>query len=123
MKNTLAALLISISMCSCAPLPGNELFDGLKRPTELNEIEDFQIHIDPIATSIECNKLLFSHGQYGLIAMNAVGMAGFVLACADIHGNPDTGLIDRCIIYSSFNSEYFIDHEKRHCMGYQDVLY
>lgn len=107
----------------CAPMPGNVLFNGLARETRLEEIADFRVIIDPLMTTIECNKLLYKYGQYGIIALNVVGMGGFILACADLHGDQETGLIDRCIIYSSFDWDILIEHEKRHCLGYQDLLY
>jgi len=104
-------------------MPGNTLFEGLKEPTRLEEIEDYKVVIDPIMTSVTCNQLLLRNGQYGLFTMVVLGNGGFVPACVDLHASWKTLKIDRCHIYSSFDLNFLIEHEQRHCMGYQDVLY
>lgn len=116
-------LYICLFLSSCAPMPGNILYEGLARETKLTEIKDYQIIIDPVKTTIECNRLMFKYDQYGVIALNLIGMGGFFVACTDLHADEETRLMDRCIIYSSFDMDFIIEHEKRHCMGYQDQLY
>jgi len=116
-------LLFFLLLPSCALMPGNTLFEGLKEPSRLEEIEDYSLTNGQLTSSLNCNRLLMEHEQYGLMALNLIGSAGFALGCADVHADFTTGKVDKCHIYAAFDADFIIKHEQRHCMGYQDVLY
>jgi len=116
---TISALLL-LGLTACAPMPGNTLFPGLDHPTPIEEVA-VTIHIDALKTSIYCNKAMWESGKEGLVIANIALNFGMIPACSTMRWTD--GKITTCDIYASFDWQWMIDHEMRHCMGYADVLY
>lgn len=107
-------------LLSCAPMPGNLLFKGLDHPTPLENIEITET-ISFTETYIFCNKMMAEH-RPGLFVFNVFMNLGFYPGCVILQWDKD-GNINKCDTYISFDLEWLREHELRHCMGYDDVLY
>lgn len=114
-------LLVYLFLAGCAPMPGNNLFPGLEHSTPLEKV-DIEIVIDPIRTSVECNRQLWHSDNWHQAMLNCLFNACFVLACAQVHWN-DEGEISQCNVFLSFDSSYMLEHELKHCEGYDDDVY
>ena len=112
---TLVALL-----SSCAPMPGNTLFKGIKEPMKISEIKDFkEIPQGFWKTNASCYANGFKHRP--VMATISLLLGAPILGCSSIIKRGDK--IVKCHIYYPKGDEYIRQHELRHCMGYKDVLY
>ena len=120
----LSLLFILLLVTSCAPMPGNTLVDGLTEPTAQEDIENYNIVIENIfSTSVYCNVQAIKEGNYGIPIFNCLLNSCLSVGCASLYWD-DTGHIYECNIHiASGFSWLLLEHEKRHCLGYDDVLY
>lgn len=119
-RATVLLLLACLVMFGCTPMPGNRLFSGLSHPTPVDQV-DIKVVIDPIKTSVECNSQMWQSDNWHLAMLNCLFNACIVLACAQVEWN-DKGEISSCNVFLSFDSTYMLNHELRHCQGYDDSV-
>lgn len=119
MKMRMMVLISLLLTASCAPMPGNTLFDGLTHPTPVEDVK-VTVTTGVDEASQNCNRLFAEQGSYGMIIANCLLNACIWAGCADVQWDYE-GDIYSCDIYVA--SDLFIDHEMRHCLGYADVLY
>lgn len=120
MKKILIAASILL-LSSCAPMPGNELFPGFTKPAELKDV-DITRTVGFTETQIECTKLLWAENRKVFFLNCALNFC-IVPACAGVWDTDGDGVADLCKTYVSWDVGSLQEHEDRHCMGYDDVLY
>jgi hypothetical protein len=120
MKNLLVIILLVLTMASCAPMPGNQLFPGLTQPTPIEDVLVVE-HTGFLESQAACTKGLWNLGGKHVVLLSCLLNACIVPACAILEDNGE-GVITRCDIYTPFLG-FGREHELRHCEGYSDVLY
>jgi len=111
-----AILLAMLFLTGCAPMPGATLFPGLDHPSD----QQATVVIGIAETNRVCNSLAIDRNPKGFL-LNCLFNFCFVLGCADVEIKD--GKIIKCTAYSSFNLDFIIEHELKHCDGYADLLY
>jgi len=99
-------------------MPGNDLYPGLTEPTPLDEI-DLTVTVGINEASQFCNSKMLELGYYGLFSFNCLFNGCVTLGCAVYEY--DDGKINKCDVYVAW--EFLLDHELRHCQGYDDKWY
>lgn len=110
-------LVLALILCSCAPMPGSVLFEGLTEPTPIEEV---RIHktVGWVETSVECSKRIKPH----LVFLNCLLNFCVVMGCAEVYWD-DTGKVTDCYVWAAADWDWIVDHELKHCEGYKDKLY
>lgn len=113
-------ILILIFLSACAPMPGNDLYSGLKQEADLDEVKP-EITIGFFATQTGCHQGLIDSGHIGLSALVCITNACIIPACALTEFKD--GKVDSCKVFLSWDIDFMREHELRHCKGYRDRWY
>lgn len=102
-------------------MPGNTLFSKLEQPSKLEDIQVIEV-VGFTETQIVCSKAIWDTKKY-IVVINCVLNACIIPACALVYDMDSNGQSDTCLVYLSWDIDSLRQHELRHCMGYNDVLY
>lgn len=116
-KDVVLLAAVSLFCCSCAPMPGNTLMQGVSRESLPEEVEIIET-VDFFETQQYCNQNAPIHQ----LVLNCVTNACFIPACAVPFVDKE-GVVRKCYIYMWTENGYLREHETRHCYGFKDVLY
>jgi len=91
---------------------------GIDRPAELENV-DITIIRGFWTTQTECHKRLWACGNGHVSVLAGLLNFGIIPACNTVWASD--GVVERAEIFVT--ADMFLDHEMRHVMGYDDVLY
>lgn len=116
-KNWLSILLVTLFVTSCAPMPGNSLLRGVTRASSIEEVEVIET-ISVYETQLYCTM----YAPWYQVALNCLLNLCFIPACALPYISSE-GVVKKCYVYMWIDNDYLREHERRHCVGYADLLY
>lgn len=118
--NFLSVFILLLLASGCASISSTKLLQGVNKPIELEEIEDYkEIEQNLFSTIFSCYGVALKTRPF--VALSSAVMGIPILGCCDILVKD--GKVVKCHAYFPEGDEYIREHEIQHCKGYADELF